>query len=72
MVDLRARPADVRRLAGIFDQVIGRGACHHPDGAVRMIRSAMATFAADAHSHVAGSGCRHSGDDRFFPPPAEG
>ena len=72
MVDLRARPADVRRLAGILDQVTGRGACHHPDGAVRMIRSAMATFAADAHSHVAGSGCRHPGDDRFFPTPAEG
>jgi NADH:ubiquinone oxidoreductase subunit F (NADH-binding) len=72
MVDLRGRPADVRRLVSMLDQVTGRGACHHPDGAVRMIRSAMAAFAADAHSHVAGSGCRHPGDDRFFPTPAEG
>jgi len=69
ITDLRARSGDARRLAGMLNEVSGRGACHHPDGAVRMIRSAMATFAADVHSHVAGSGCRHSGDDRFFPTP---
>jgi len=34
-----------------------------------MIRSAMATFASDVHSHVAGSGFRHGGDDQFFPTP---
>ena len=69
ITDLRARSADVRRLAGMLEEVSGRGACHHPDGAVRMIRSAMATFAPDVHSHVAGSGCQHAGDDRFFPTP---
>ena len=69
IVDLRARSAEVGRLAGMLGEVSGRGACHHPDGAVRMIRSAMATFASDVHSHVAGSGCRHGGDDQFFPTP---
>lgn len=69
IVDLRARSAEVGRLAGMLEEVSGRGACHHPDGAVRMIRSAMATFASDVHSHVAGSGCRHGGDDQFFPTP---
>ena len=53
----------------MLEEVSGRGACHHPDGAVRMIRSAMATFASDVPSHVAGSGCRHGGDDQFFPTP---
>lgn len=32
-------------------QVVGRGACHHPDGAVRLLDSALRTFAADVHSH---------------------
>ena len=72
IVGLRARSGDVRRLAGMLDEVSGRGACHHPDGAIRMILSAMATFAPDVRSHVAGSGCRRSGDDRFFPTPVNG
>jgi len=37
--------------------ISGRGACHHPDGAVRMAASAMQTFAADAHSHARGRPC---------------
>ena len=34
-----------------FAQISGRGACRHPDGAVRMARSAVAAFAADARAH---------------------
>jgi hypothetical protein len=37
--------------------VIGRGACRHPDGAVRLARSALAAFAADVKSHVSGRMC---------------
>ena len=32
-------------------QVVGRGACHHPDGAVRLLDSALRTFAADIQAH---------------------
>ncbi|MFJ3307924.1 NADH-ubiquinone oxidoreductase-F iron-sulfur binding region domain-containing protein [Streptomyces sp. NPDC086549] len=41
---------DVARWAGLVE---GRGACHHPDGTVRLVRSALTTFAGelDAHAH---------------------
>jgi NADH:ubiquinone oxidoreductase subunit F (NADH-binding) len=53
-------PARLRRWLG---QVDGRGACHHPDGAVRMIRSALAVFAAELAQHARGwcSGTRPAG-----------
>lgn len=40
------------RLHRRFRQISGRGACRHPDGAVRMAASALSTFAADAHAHA--------------------
>lgn len=42
---------DVARWAGLVE---GRGACHHPDGTVRLVRSAFATFAAELDAHAAG------------------
>ena len=35
----------------------GRGACRHPDGAARVIASALRVFAADLSAHVAGRPC---------------
>ncbi len=46
----RAR-ADLDRWAGL---VTGRGACHHPDGSVRFVRSALRVFAAEAGLHEQG------------------
>ncbi len=40
------------------DQVEGRGACHFPNGAVRLLRSALRVFADDIERHRAGDGCR--------------
>jgi hypothetical protein len=36
----------------------GRGACRHPDGAVRPASSAETAFAADVHAHVPHGPCR--------------
>jgi NADH:ubiquinone oxidoreductase subunit F (NADH-binding) len=43
--------AQVHRLAALVD---GRGACHHPDGSVRMLRTALRTFGTDVPAHLAG------------------
>jgi len=40
------------RMQRRFSQIAGRGACRHPDGAVRMAASALRAFAADAHAHA--------------------
>jgi len=45
------------RLNHLFVLVEGRGGCRHPDGVVRMVRSALATFAADIERHVSGLLC---------------
>ena len=34
--------------------VRGRGACHHPDGAVRFVESALRVFARDIEAHRRG------------------
>jgi NADH:ubiquinone oxidoreductase subunit F (NADH-binding) len=44
--------AEVQRMAGLVE---GRGACHHPDGTVRLVRSALVTFTHDIAAHRAGS-----------------
>lgn len=46
--------AQLRRWA---DQIDGRGACHHPDGAVNLLRSALAVFADDLDRHERGWPC---------------
>jgi NADH:ubiquinone oxidoreductase subunit F (NADH-binding) len=46
--------ADLDRWLGV---VAGRGACRHPDGAVRFVLSALAVFADDVAAHRAGRPC---------------
>jgi NADH:ubiquinone oxidoreductase subunit F (NADH-binding) len=48
--------AQAAELATLVD---GRGACHHPDGAARLVRTALRVFAADVRAHAAGrcAGC---------------
>jgi len=57
---LAAGRADAGAMARIDERarsVVGRGACRHPDGVARMVRSALAVFAADAAAHAGGRPC---------------
>jgi NADH:ubiquinone oxidoreductase subunit F (NADH-binding) len=61
---LSAGRADSEVLTRIADRsatVGGRGGCRHPDGVVRLVRSALDVFAADAIAHAQGRPC--SGHD---------
>lgn len=51
----RATTRTVRELHRVVGLVDGRGACHHPGGTARLIRSTLRTFAAEAHAHLGGS-----------------
>jgi len=47
------------RLQRRLGEVNGRGACRHPDGAVSLVRSALAVFATDVSAHDKGEPCAH-------------
>ena len=51
-----ASAAHLRRLERWAGDVDGRGACRHPDGGVRLLRSALRVFAEDIDHHIHGSG----------------
>jgi NADH:ubiquinone oxidoreductase subunit F (NADH-binding) len=53
----RPRVRDVERLRSRLGLVDGRGACHHPDGVVRLVRSALTVFADDLDHHLAHGPC---------------
>ena len=57
--------AELQRLAGL---VAGRGACHHPDGSVRFVRSALRVFASEIALHQQGR-CSRTTDDIVLPTP---
>jgi NADH:ubiquinone oxidoreductase subunit F (NADH-binding) len=45
---------DAARIAQFTAEITGRGACHHPDGAVRMVSSALSVFRDDVVAHGRG------------------
>jgi NADH:ubiquinone oxidoreductase subunit F (NADH-binding) len=51
------RTSDLATLHRWLGQVNGRGACSHPDGAVRLISSALTVFAAELDQHAQGWCC---------------
>ena len=70
---LAAGRADAGALARIDQRsrsVVGRGACRHPDGVARLVRSTLTTFAVDAADHAAGRPCDGHRDRTVlaFPP----
>lgn len=50
----RATAATVTEIERVTRLVDGRGACHHPGGTVRLVRSTLRAFAADVDRHLAG------------------
>jgi NADH:ubiquinone oxidoreductase subunit F (NADH-binding) len=46
-----ARNGDLERIELLTAQTGGRGACHHPDGAVQLMASAMDVFGDEFHYH---------------------
>jgi NADH:ubiquinone oxidoreductase subunit F (NADH-binding) len=49
-----------KQLEERLGQIDGHGACRHPDGVVRFVRSALVTFAEDFSRHANGSACAGS------------
>ena len=47
----RAIAGDLDNLARWARQIVGRGACHHPDGAAGLLSGAMSVFAAEFELH---------------------
>ncbi len=68
LADLRPPPemrANLLRWAGLVER---RGACHHPDGTVRFVRSALVAFAHEDASHQQGR-CSATDPRPFLPVP---
>ena len=57
--------ADLERWSGL---VTGRGACHHPDGTVRFVRSALTVFEPEIRRHARGQ-CSATDRTPYLPLP---
>lgn len=57
LADGTAPRGEQARLLEDLRTVAGRGACHHPDGATRLIASALAAFEHDFTEHAHGRAC---------------
>jgi NADH:ubiquinone oxidoreductase subunit F (NADH-binding) len=49
-----ARRADLRRLLRWCTEIEGRGACRHPDGVIKLVRSCLQVFAPEVEAHRSG------------------
>ena len=49
--------------------IAGRGACHLPNGAATLARSALTVFAADLHAHVRAGPCHRAAGSAVLPIP---
>ncbi len=65
----RQTRADLERWTGPRNLVTGRGACNHPDGTVRFVRSALTVFASEISLHARGQ-CSATNRKPFLPLPA--
>lgn len=61
--------AAIQRLYGRGQAIEGRGACRHPDGVVRLVRSAFEVFQPDINRHAKGQACAAAATSRYAPVP---
>ncbi len=67
-----ADSSDLVRVRRWIEMVRGRGACHHPDGAIGQLASALGAFADDLQRHLSGRRCAGIQVPGFPAPPAPG
>jgi len=61
----------IARLQDRCRVIEGRGACRHPDGVVRFVRSSIEVFSADIDQHLRGTPCAGArSNQRFLTVPA--
>ena len=63
------RRRGLKRMDALGDEVMGSGACGHPDGVVRLIRSTLDVFGDDVVRHLAGEPCRGNDHPPVFAVP---
>jgi NADH:ubiquinone oxidoreductase subunit F (NADH-binding) len=67
----QATVADMKRLRQHLGEVEGRGGCHHPDGAVSFVSSALSVFAEHMGAHLSGQACRRREGRGVLPIPTQ-
>ena len=67
-----AGPSDIERIYRWIGMVRGRGACHHPDGAVGLLSSALMVFRDHLGNHFHGRRCYGAQVGGFPQPPDPG
>jgi NADH:ubiquinone oxidoreductase subunit F (NADH-binding) len=63
------RSRTVAAVLQLADLVEGRGACRHPDGVARFVRSACSVFSAEIAAHQRSGPCRAATGPAFLPVP---
>ena len=69
LADGRPSRADLKALDRYAGEINGRGACHHPDGAVRLARTALHCFADDVRRHTKSGPCPGASGAHVLPVP---
>jgi NADH:ubiquinone oxidoreductase subunit F (NADH-binding) len=72
IAESNAGPGDLEQVRRWIDMVRGRGACHHPDGAVGLLASALAVFDDHLKSHLYRQSCYGATVTGFPQPPVAG